>query len=312
MSEITKQRLATARRFAPPFSLSLRVREAIAAYLFLTPFLVFFAIFFVRATVSSVNISFYDWRLLRPTTPYVGLDNYIDLFEDGIWWDSVRHTIIFTVMTVVGTTLFGLAAALAVTRPIRGQGFFRVLLYVPQLMSVGAMGLIWNWLLSTQFGVINYVLSFVGIRPINWLGDPNLVLPALSLATVWWTFGFPMLIFIAGLQGIPEQIYEAARIDGASGWQSFFYITLPLLRPTILFVTVTGVIGHFQVFGQPYIITGGGGPGRASWTVIIYLYQQAWVAFRMGYGAAVAVAIAVIMAAITALQFSLISRRVEY
>ena len=243
--------------------------------------------------------------------PYVGVDNYVELFNDQIWWDSVVHTIYFTVMTVVGTTVFGLAAAVAVTRPIRGQGFFRVLLYVPQLMSVGAMALIWNWLLSGQFGVINYLLSFLGVHQINWLGDPNLVLPALSLATLWWTFGFPMLIFIAGLQGIPEQLYEAAKIDGANGWQQFLYITLPLLRPTILFVTVTGVIGHFQVFGQPYIITGGGGPGRASWSVIIYLYNQAWVAFRMGYGAAVAVAIAIIMAVITTAQFFLISRRVE-
>ncbi|MBN1285400.1 MAG: sugar ABC transporter permease [Anaerolineae bacterium] len=312
MFGIIKQKLPGPKRFTLPFSLSLKTREVIAAYIFLAPFLIFFSIFFVRATISSVNISFYDWRLLRPTRPYVGLDNYVDLFEDEIWWASVGHTVYFTAITVVGTTLVGLAAAVAVTRPVRGQGFFRVLLYIPQLMSVGAIGLIWNWLLSGQFGVINYILSFVGVRPINWLGEPDLVLPALSLATIWWTFGFPMLIFIAGLQGIPEQLYEAAKIDGASGWQSFVYITLPLLRPTILFVTVTGVIGHFQVFGQPYIISGGGGPGRASWTVIIYLYQQAWVAFRMGYGAAVAVAIAIIMAVITAVQFVTISRRVEY
>jgi multiple sugar transport system permease protein len=257
-------------------------------------------------------MSFYDLRILRPSRPYVGFDNYTQLLSDPIWWDAVLHTITFTVMTVIGTTIVGLAAALAVTRPIRGQGFFRVLLYIPQLMSVGAMGLVWNWLLSGQFGVINYLLSFFGVRPINWLGEPSLVLPALSVATIWWTFGFPMLIFIAGLQGIPEHLYEAARIDGASGRQIFFNITLPLLRPPILFVTVTGVIGHFQVFGQPYIITGGGGPGRASWTVIIYLYQQAWVAFRMGYGAAVAVVIAIIMAVLTTFQFLVISRRVEY
>ncbi len=312
MNAINKQGLAAPKRFALPFSPSLKTREAIAAYIFLAPFLIFFSIFFVRAAISSVEISFYDWRLLRPTRPYVGLDNYVDLINDPIWWGSVRNTVYFAAMTVTGTTVLGLAAAVAVTRPIRGQGFYRILLYIPQLMSVGAIGLIWNWLLSGQFGVINYLLSFLGIRPINWLGDPNLVLPALSLATIWWTFGFPMLIFIAGLQGIPEHLYEAAKIDGANGRQIFFRITLPLLRPTILFVTVTGVIGHFQVFGQPYIITGGGGPGRASYTVIIYLYQQAWVAFRMGYGAAVAVVIALIMAAITSVQFLLISRRVEY
>lgn len=304
------ERLTGSRQFTLP--VSLKTREAIAAYTFLAPFLIFFAIFFVRATIASVEMSFYDWRLLRPTRPYIGIQNYLELFDDPIWWDSVVHTLYFTAMTVVGTSLVGLAAALAVTRPIHGRGFFRVLLYIPQLMSVGAVGLIWNWLWSGQFGVINYLLSFLGIRPINWLGEPNLVLPVLSFTTIWWTFGFPMLIYIAGIQGIPEHLYEAARIDGASGWQSFRYITLPLLRPTILFVTVTGVIGHFQVFGQPYIITGGGGPGRSSWTVIIYLYQQAWVAFRMGYGAAVAVVIAIIMAIITTFQFKIISRPVEY
>ncbi len=304
------ERFTGSGRFSLP--VSLKTREAIAAYTFLAPFLIFFAIFFVRATIASVEMSFYDWRLLRPTRPYIGLQNYLELFDDPIWWSSVVHTLYFTAMTVVGTSVVGLAAALAVTRPIHGRGFFRVLLYIPQLMSVGAVGLIWNWLWSGQFGVINYLLSFFGVRPINWLGEPDLVLPVLSFTTIWWTFGFPMLIYIAGIQGIPEHLYEAARIDGASGWQSFRYITLPLLRPTILFVTVTGVIGHFQVFGQPYIITGGGGPGRSSWTVIIYLYQQAWVAFRMGFGAAVAVVIAIIMAIITTFQFKIISRPVEY
>jgi len=215
------------------------------------------------------------------------------------------------VMTVAGTSVVALMAALAVTRPIRGQNFFRVLLYMPSLLSVGAVGLIWVWLLSTQFGVINYGLSFLGIRPINWLGDEGLVIPSLSLTTVWWGFGFPMLIFIAGLQGIPEQFYEAARIDGANGRQLFLHITLPLLRPTILFVTVTGFIAHVQVFGQPFIMTAGG-PGRASYTVIYYLYEIAYRAFRMGYGSAVAITIAVIIAAFTIAQFRLIGQRVEY
>ncbi len=312
MSDVMKQGLARPKWLTPILSPSLKTREAIAAYIFLAPFLIFFLIFVVRAVIASVGYSFLDWRLLRPSTPYIGLDNYAELFKDPIWWDSVRNTIYFTVMTVAGTTVVALAAALAVTQKIKGGQFFRVVLYIPQLMSVGAVGLIWVWLLSTQFGVINYFLSFLGIHPINWLGDPNLVLPALSLTTIWWTFGFPMLIFIAGLQGIPEHLYEAAKIDGGNSWQIFRHITLPLLRPTMLFVTVTGVIFHFQVFGQPYIITGGGGPGRASWTVIIYLYNQAWIAFRMGYGSAVAVAIALIMGVITTFQFLVISRRVDY
>lgn len=293
------------------FSSSLKTREAIAAYIFLAPFLIFFTIFVVRAVVTAVQMSFYDWQVLRPVRPYIGLDNYSELFSDDVWWIALRNTLIFTVMTVIGTTIVSLSSAVAVTRPIRGQGFFRVLLYMPALFSVGAVGLIWVWLLNNQFGVINYGLSFFGVRPINWLGDPNLVLPSLSLTTIWWGFGFPMLIFIAGLQGIPEQLYEAARIDGANGRQTFFRITLPLLRPTILFVTVTGVISHFQVYGQPFIMTAGG-PGRESYTVIFYLYEIAWRAFRMGYGAAVAVVLAIIMAVLTTAQFLFISRRVEY
>ena len=294
-----------------PFSINLKTREAIAAYLFLTPFMIFFAIFVVRAVIAAVQMSFFDWHILRPSRPYIGVENYMELFNDDVWWIALQNTIYFTALTVTGTTIVALAAAVAVTRPIRGAGFFRILLYVPSLLSVGAVGLIWVWLLNTQFGIINYGLSFVGMRPVNWLGDPNLVLPALSLTTIWWGFGFPMLIFIAGLQGIPESLYEAARIDGASGWQVFWYITLPLLRPTILFVTVTGVISHFQVYGQPFIMTNGG-PGRSSYSLIFYLYQIAWTAFRMGYGAAVAVVIALIMAVITTFQFVFISRRIEY
>jgi multiple sugar transport system permease protein len=294
-----------------PFQMRLKTREAIAAYIFLAPFIIFFSIFVVRAVLSAVNISFYDWQILRPSRPYVGFDNYHELLNDYVWWISVKNTIVFTVLTVTGTTIVSLAAAVAVTQPIPGAGFFRVLLYMPNLLSVGVVGLTWVWMLSTQFGIINYGLSFLGIRPINWLGDEALVIPALSLTTIWWGFGFPMLIFMAGLQSIPDQLYEAARIDGGNNRQLFWYITLPLLRPSILFVTVTGVIAHFQVFGQPFIMTTGG-PGRGSFTVIYYLFDVAWRAFRMGYGSAVAVALALIMGLFTLIQFRIIGRRVEY
>ncbi len=294
-----------------PIQLNLRSREALAAYVFLAPFIIFFVVFVVRAIFTAVNMSFYEWAILKPVHPYVGLANYQELFSDYVWWIAVKNTIIFTVLTVSGTTIVALLSAVAVTQPIKGAGFFRVLLYMPQLLSVGVVGLIWVWMLSSQFGVINYGLSFLGIQPINWLGSENTVIPALSLTTIWWGFGFPMLIFIAGLQGIPETLYEAARIDGASGIQLFRYITLPLLRPTILFVTVTGVIAQFQVFGQPFIMTTGG-PGRASYTVIYYLYEIAWRSFRMGYGAAIAVALAVIMAVFTLFQFRFLGQRVDY
>ena len=293
------------------FSISLKTRETLAAYAFLAPFMTFFMVFVVRAVVEAVRMSFYDWHILRPSRPYVGIDNYVEIFNDNVWWIALQNTVIFTALTVIGTTIVALAAAVAVTQRIRGQNFFRVLLYTPGLLSVGAVGLVWVWLLNTQFGIVNYGLSFVGVRPVNWLGDPALVIPSLGLTSIWWGFGFPMLIFIAGLQGIPEQLYEAARIDGGSNLDLFRYITLPLLRPTILFVTVTGVIAHFQVFGQPFIMTNGG-PGRSSYSLIFYLYQIAWTAFRMGYGAAVAVCIAIIMAVLTSAQFFVLGRRVEY
>lgn len=289
----------------------LRTREALAAYLFLTPFFIFFLVFVVRAVVQAVSMSFYDWQILRPGQTYIGFGNYQELMNDYVWWIAVKNTLVFMVLTVTGSTVVALAAAVAVTQPIKGQGFFRVVLYMPTLLSVGVIGLIWVWLLSSQYGIINYILSFIGIRPINWLGDEAIVIPALSLTTIWWTFGFPMLIFIAGIQGIPDTLYEAARIDGANSRQLFWYITLPLLRPTLLFVTVTGVISHFQVFGQPFIMTAGG-PGRGSYTVIYYLFQIAWRAFRMGYGSAVAVSLAVIVAVFTAIQFKLVGRRVDY
>ena len=293
------------------FRLGLKSREVAAAYLFLVPFLIFFGIFVARAVGYAVYMSFFDWPVLSPTKPFIGLDNYAELLRDNVWWLSLRNTVYFALLTVVGTSVVALFAAMAITRLRHAQGLFRVILYMPSLLSVGVVGLTWVWLLNTQFGIVNYGLSFFGIRPINWLGDGDLVIPALSLTSIWWGFGFPMLIFIAGLQGIPESLYEAARIDGARSRQIFRSITLPLLRPTILFVTVTGLIANFQVFGQPYIMTRGG-PGRESYTAIFYLYEVAWEAFRMGYGSAVAIALALIVIAFTLVQFALIGRRVEY
>lgn len=293
------------------FRLNLRTREALAAYLFLAPFLIFFAIFTARAVGYAVYMSFHDWQVLSPIRPFIGFENYRELARDSVWWQSLQNTFYFAVLTVFGTSVVALLAALSVTRIKRGQDFFRVVLYMPSLLSVGVIGLTWAWLLNTQFGIINYFLSFLGIARVNWLGNGDLVIPALSLTTVWWGFGFPMLIFIAGLQGIPASLYEAARIDGAQGGQIFRSITLPLLRPTILFVTVTGFIANFQVFGQSFIITRGG-PGRESYTAILYLYEVTWRAFRMGFGSAVAVSLALIVVAFTVVQFALIGRRVEY
>src|SRR5579871_1617405 len=191
------------------FQFTLRRREAVAAYLFLTPFLVFFFVFVLRSVVYALQLSFFDWKIPSIRRTYIGLGNYQELLGDSVWWKSLENTIIMAVAIVLGTTLISLFAAVALNRPLKAGNFFRVLLYAPSLLSVGVVGTTWAWLLSSQFGIINYGLSLLNIPKVNWLGDPNLVLPAISLTSIWWGFGFPMLIFLAGLQGIPESLYEA-------------------------------------------------------------------------------------------------------
>jgi multiple sugar transport system permease protein len=307
---LTQQEIAPAARRST--WTAAKKREAIAAYLFLAPFLFFFVIFVGRAVVQSIYISFFDWPVLGANKPFIGLDNYIELANDPIWWLSLKNTLIFAVVTVIGASVLALVCALVINQPIKGRTFFRALFYAPGLLSVAVVAIAWDWLMDTHFGFINYLLGFIGIAPINWIGDANLVLYSLSLVTIWWTFGFPMLIFLAGLQTIPDILYEAARIDGASKWQSFWYITLPLLRPTILFVSVTGFVAHLQVFGQPYIMPiNAGGPGNASYTVIIYLFETAWRFFRMGYGSAIAVCLTLIMVVFTVVQFKFLGKEVD-
>lgn len=291
-----------------------RLRDTFTAYLFLTPFMVFFVVFVLRSIVYSGYMSLHDWKILAPVQKLTKepLGNYIELINDDVWWLALKNSAIFAALTVVGTTLLALGAAVILHRKPRGSAFFRAVFYAPNVLSVGVVAIIWGWLLNTDFGTLNYVLQSIGLPKINWTGDPNIVLITLSFITVWWGFGFPMLILLAGLQNIPESLYESARIDGANGWELFRYITIPLLRPALLFVTVTGFIAHFQVFGQPYFLTNKGGPGRASYTAIIYLYQAAWEAYRMGFAAAASFTLAGILMAITLIQFLIGGRRVEY
>lgn len=292
------------------FQFTLRRQEAVTGFLFILPFVAFFVIFRVWPAIQAILMSFRQWEILMPEHPYIGLNNFRELMNDDLWWLSLRNTSLFAVLTVIGNTLISLAAALVVIQPIRFQTLYRVVFYAPVLLSVSSVCVIWSWILNKEFGVLNYFLSKFGIASVPWTADPNIVIPSLSLVTIWWGFGFPMLVFMAGLQAIPEHLYEAAKIDGANAWQRFRFVTLPLLRPTILFVTVTQFIAHLQVFGQSFIITGGG-PGRSSYTVIMHLYYTAWRFYRMGYGAAMAVALGIVMIVLTLIQFRFFGRREE-
>lgn len=276
-------------------------------YLFILPFLILFCIFILGPILYSFYMSLHRWEILAPDHPFIGLENFKALLNDDLWWLTLRNTLYFAFLTAGLNTVFALVIALAANEPIRGRDFYRVVFYAPVVLSVAVMGIIMSWVMNTQFGVLNYFLAWIGLPSVPWLSNSNLVIPSVSLATVWWTFGFPMLIYIAGLQGIPEHLYEAARIDGANRWHLIRFITLPLLRPTILFVAVTQLISHFQIFGQPYIMTGGG-PGRSSFTVIMYLYQTAWRFYRMGYGTTIALSLAIVILFFTLLQFRFLGR----
>jgi len=288
------------------------IRKQLPNYLFVLPHFLLFATFILFPIFRSIHISLFDWKIMLKEQHFIGLANYEALLKDTIFWQALGNTAYIMMFTVICNIVLGLLIASGLKHSFFGSNFLRVLFYAPGIISVSVLSIIGIRIWDTQLGVVNYFVTTLMHGPrISWLGNPSLVLPALSITTVWWTFGFPMLVFLAGLQNIPETLYEAAKIDGANPRQSFFYITIPLIMPTMLFITVTQFIAHMQVFAQPYIISLGG-PGNASRTAVMYLYETAWKFFRFGYASSMAVVLAVIMIGVTVFLFSLMRGRTEY
>jgi len=290
---------------------SFRQREAAEGYLFLLPNIVVVVVFLLFPVVVAVVLSLTDWNLLRGGD-FVGLDNYQTLlFGDDLFLKVLRNTVFYVVGTVPAIIVISLLLALALNQKINGVVFFRSLYFLPVVSSTVAVALVWQWLYNPTFGPINAALSAVGIPGPPWLGSTRWALPAVIIMTVWKDVGYYMVLFLAGLQGIPDHLYEAADIEGAGGWTKFRHVTLPMLSPTTFFVMVIAAIGAFQVFTQALIMADGG-PDNATNTIVLYIYQNGFQFYKMGYAAAIGWVLFALIFLITLLQNKMQKRWVYY
>ena len=284
--------------------------EARAAMFFLAPAVLLLSVFFFVPVVAAFFLSITDFDIYAlgsiDNLRFVGLKNYAELLNAPIFWKALRNTLYFAFIGGPLTVATSLGAALLVNAKLaRWKGLFRTIFFAPVVTTLVAVAIVWRYLYHPRFGLLNQVLGTFGIEPIDWLGDPRFAMPAIILLAVWKNFGYNMIIFVAGLQGIPEELYEAARIDGAGPWQQFRYITIPMLAPTFLFVGIVTAIGYFQLFAEPYVMTPDGGPLDSTLSVVMLMYEQGFRWWNMGYAAAVAFILFAIIAIATAIQFKI-------
>ena len=284
-------------------------REARAAWLFVTPALALFAVFFLVPVAAGLLLSLTDFDLYAIGSPgaarFVGLRNYLQALTNPVFWIALKNTLYFVLVGGPLAVVVSLGAALLVNaRLVRLKGLFRTIFFAPVVTTLVAVAIVWRYLYHPHYGLLNHALGVVGIGPIDWLGDPHWAMPAIILLAVWKNFGYNMLIFIAGLQSIPSEQYEAAAIDGAGAAGQFRHVTLPGLAPTFLFVGVTTMIGYFQLFAEPYVMTQGG-PLKSTTSVVLLMYEEGFRWWRMGMASAIAFILLAITLAGTLVQMRL-------
>lgn len=286
-----------------------RRRATIAGWGMSAPFTAIFAVFLLVPILASLVISFtsfsigniQDWT----SAEFVGLENYTKLFSDDVFVKSLRNTAYFVVVGVPATIVIGLLLAVALNQGIgKLRAVFRVGFYLPVVTSIVAVAVVWRYMLDPDVGILNAALAQVGITGPDWLGDPTTTMPSIIALGVWRNIGNAMVIFLAALQTVDRQLYEAARVDGAKGAQLFRHVTVPMLRPAILFTTVITTIGYLQVFEEPFVMTGpSGGPDQAGFTTSLFVYQQGFRFFNLGYASAAAYTLFVLIAVLAIIQF---------
>ena len=282
------------------------MNRTMAGWWFVAPALSVIAVFFVLPVLAALMVSFTDFDIyaladLR-NLRFVGLRNYVQLLETPLFWHALGNTLYFVIVGVPLSIGASLGVALLLNSPlVRARSFFRTALFIPVVTTLVAVAVVWRYLLSTRYGFINFALGRLGIAPVDWLGDPHWAMPAIILFAVWKSFGYNMLILLAGLQSIPQELYEAARIDGASRVQQFRYITLPSLAPLLLMVSILTIAGHFQLFAEPYVMTQGG-PLQSTVSVLYFMYEEGFKWWNLGFASAIAFVLFVLMFAVTMLQ----------
>lgn len=286
-----------------------RRREAIEGYLFASPWLIGLCVFTAYPLIASLIFSFFDYDVYT-RMDWVGLGNYVSLVKDDLFWTSLYNTIYYTAFSVPLGMIVGLLIAVLLNQDIKGLALFRSIYYLPAVISGVAVSILWIWILDPNFGLIAAMLDIFGINSPNWLGDPAWSKPALILMSLWGA-GSSMIIYLSGLQGIPTELYEAAKIDGANSIQCFIKITIPMMTPVLLFTLITGLIGSFQVFTQAYVMTGGG-PLNSTLFYVLYLYRKAFAFTQMGSASAMAWILALITGALAYLIFKTSPKWVYY
>jgi multiple sugar transport system permease protein len=288
-------------------------------YLFILPHLIFFAVFLAYPFFSGLAISFLDYSYLRPeATRFVGLGNYINIFTPNTpqfqtFWNALGNTVQFVIYSVPLLVIIPLALAVLLNTKIPGRDVFRAIYFAPWVLSVAVVGLLWWWIFQDQGGLINHYLGQMGFTPPQWLSTMPWAWVSIVVATVWWTLGFNTIILLAGIQDIPDYLYEAGALDGATGLRAFRTITVPMLRSVLLFIIITSIIASFNLFGQPFIMTGGGpsqaGGGGATEPVMVRIYNEGFIRNFQGSAAAMSVLVAAIMILVSYLNFRFFRER---
>lgn len=291
-------------------AIRLQGSERIWLWIFLAPTI--FGLLFgtLGPVLAAVGISFTDWDVITPPK-FAGLDNYRRLLEDPTFAKSIRNTVYFVGLMVPGATIIGLALALVMNQKLRGITWYRTAYFLPVVSSTVAVALVWSWIYSKDFGLLNWILRQFGLQPIAWLSSTQWAMPAVIIMSIWGQMGEAMVIFLAGLQSISESYYEAAEVDGANSWQKLVHITLPLITPSIFFYFIITMISGFQAFETIYIMTRGG-PVNATTTMVYYIYRNAFRNFKMGYASAQAIFLFFIIMILTLIYWRLQEKWVVY